>query len=259
MKNVADYSSQEYDEQLARITDEAEVADRAERIGPARRFCTRGKKRALPLPGCSDVFRASSKTKKYLRRLRKSLDRKGLLRKFVLVPDRELHLTMVDLVSSRQYIGLLDAHREKELKSEVRRIFKQMGKTKLRAPRMNIRGLTIFPKSSPTVLVAAVGYNKARDYITLVNFRKYFLDCSTTLQDMGVTREFPYTFHITLAYAEDFLEREERRALAQGIQKTNKRIAANSLHAFRIRRASLVKFDDMSRFVPCGAPFVFRT
>lgn len=171
-------------------------------------------------------------------------------KKCVPVPDDTLHMTLADLISQQAYVlNVKESKRERELIDEVKNIFDDFTSNNQHdIPQMKLKGLSLVPQS-PVCLVAIVDPRTPKDCTTLMELRRFIHDRSPILIDMGVKRQFPYVFHITLAYIEGFLSKDDRNQLKDKILELNKSIFHNSkVIPFNILSAELRKFDDVSRF-----------
>ncbi len=258
MSTIKDYSFHNYSDKIYQLLREEEIFARVEKLQIARRFCLTCAT-ALPLPGYTIITlpRGEEENKTNLEAYNALLEvRKQLFnntdyaQKCVPVPDNSLHMTLADLVSQQTYVlNVKEPNRGNELIKEVKNIFDDFtSKGPRSVPQMTVKGLSLVPQS-PVCLVAIVGPRTPKDYTTLMELRYFIYDKSPILMDMGVKRHFPYVFHITLAYIEEFLSQDECNHLKDKILEVNTTVFDSDKDiVFNILSAEFRKFDDVSRF-----------
>lgn len=161
-------------------------------------------------------------------------------------PVTAFHLTVADLVAERTYTS----SEEQQLLQALSFIFNQL--TLNGEVRFQILGLSLFAAG---FIIAVVGAADSSGYERLMLFRNAIYN-DLQIHDLGVERKFKFTGHITLAYIEDALTKQDRDRIAEVLTEANRSLFVKPL-PLEVMRAEVRKFEDMSAFYRQGGWPVF--
>lgn len=163
---------------------------------------------------------------------------------FYMLPADSFHQTIANTLSAERFknnvlfAGLDDAYPR-----YVDQAFKNTYVTRQTSPiRMRLIGLSVFGTAIGVLGV----FEKDADYKRITDFRSgFYEDAQLNQLDVKMTR--PFIGHITLAYAEQKLNKNQRSHLANTINDLNDQLFAKK-HYFLISQTELRRYEHLAEF-----------
>ena len=235
------------------MVSELGIAQKLVELVPAGRFCIQCGM-AIPLPGYTIITtpfenennEGNKQAYEVLAKVQDELLKRLDIPKYAKTPKESFHMTVADLISKQDYmLNIERLGREDDFVRMVRRLFTadKVIRVGNQSPEMLINGLSLFP----SFVIAVVSSEDKTSYNKLLDFR------NAIYSDKGLQKRaikapgFKYTFHVTLAYIEDYLTIDECKRLKCTLAELNQRYFATPL-PFKVLHAELRKFNDMSCF-----------
>jgi len=243
-----------YNQRIESMLHDEAISDRACKAkGPAGRFKMDDAENWEPMehPGYTVItpsFEDESHNVKTYARLgdiQHVLLKQLTLSKLAPAPVTAFHITVADLVAGEVYKNRVKGASEQELLQALSSIFSQLI---LAGPMcMKVLGVSLFTSG---FIIAVVGAVTEEGYERLVLLRNAIYR-DERLRALGVERKFKFTGHITLAYVEEALSRQDQGRLAGALMAINQRFFDNPLPLY-LARAEVRKFDNMLGFYRQG-------
>lgn len=166
------------------------------------------------------------------------------LNSFYMLPPASFHQTVANTLSADRFkANILYAGLEEVYPGMIKSAFDQTIVTRQPHPiRMRLAGLSVFGTS-----IGVLGtFENEADYNRILAFRAgLYEDHQLSKLDVKMTR--PFVGHITLAYAEHRLNKNQREHLANTINEINESVFSKK-HYFVISHTGLRKYDHLAEF-----------
>ncbi len=164
---------------------------------------------------------------------------------FYILPAESFHQTVANTLSADRFKNnILNAGLEETYPSMVANAFESMPQNDDAQPiRMKMAGISIFGTA-----IGILGiFENEDDYNRVINFRSAFYSDEQLAQlDVKMTR--PFIGHITLAYIEQPLNKNQKDNLAEVINDLNKALANEENH-FSISTTGLRRYHHLAEFI----------
>jgi hypothetical protein len=163
---------------------------------------------------------------------------------FYMLPADSFHQTIANTLSAGRYIeNVLNAGLDEAYPSYVAQAFHNTHVTrKLEPVRMRLIGLGILGSA-----ICVLGtFETDADYKLITDFRSGFYE-DRQLNNLNVKMTRPFIGHITLAYAIQRLNKNQREHLANTINEINEQVFSKK-HYFHISQTELRKYDHLAEF-----------
>jgi hypothetical protein len=164
---------------------------------------------------------------------------------FYLLPAESFHQTVANTLSADRFKShILNAGLESTYPAMVAKAFENIPASDITEPiRMKMAGLSIFGTA-----IGILGlFENEEDYDRIVNFRSGFYGDEQLAQlDIRMTR--PFIGHITLAYVEQNLNKNQREQLAKVISGLNETLAPEENY-FSISSTGLRRYHHLAEFI----------
>jgi hypothetical protein len=164
---------------------------------------------------------------------------------FYCLPVESFHQTVANTLSADRFKShILNAGLEDEYPFMVARAFENIPASENAEPiKMKMAGLSIFGTA-----IGILGlFENEEDYDRIVNFRSGFYSDEQLVQlDIKMTR--PFIGHITLAYIEQNLNKNQKDHLAKVIIELNEALAAEENY-FSISLTGLRRYHHLAEFI----------
>lgn len=163
---------------------------------------------------------------------------------FYMLPPESFHQTVANTLSADRYKNnILHAGLDGAYPGMVKNAFSLLPKPQRHAPiRMRLVGLSVFG----TAIGMLGTFDYETDYNRITNFRDGFYD-DVQLENLGIRMTRLFIGHITLAYIEQKLNKNQKEHLATTINELNESIRQNK-HYFLISNTGLRKYDHLAEF-----------
>lgn len=163
---------------------------------------------------------------------------------FYMLPPESFHQTVANTLSADRYkSNILNAGLEAAYPGMVRSAFSKLPKPQRHAPlRMRLIGLSVFG----TAIGMLGTFEYETDYSRITSFRSGFYD-DAQLENLDIRMTRPFIGHITLAYIEQKLNKNQKEHLATTINELNEGIRQHK-HYFLISNTGLRKYDHLAEF-----------
>lgn len=247
-----DENFEEYRTRIAQSITDADIDNKVLGLKPAGKFRRNaaGIYRPEPYPGYTIITPPFLEETENIRTYARLADvQRELLQLvdesiYVPVPVSSFHITIADLISGSGYENKVqNSGYEIALRDSVLRVcYRAVDQIHGCPPSMRICGLTLFP----SVIIAIVSIEDEPGYGRLLRLRELIYD-DTDLKHLGVSKQFSFTGHVTLAYVEEIPTENSLKKLAQAIKQLNQDFFDKPL-PLKIGTAELRKFEDMSRY-----------
>ena len=163
---------------------------------------------------------------------------------FYMLPPDSFHQTIANTLSADKFkTNILFAGLNDVYPRYIGTAFKNTYVTRQENPiRMRLIGLSVFGTAIGVLGV----FERDADYKRITDFRSgFYEDAQLNQLDVKMTR--PFIGHITLAYAERKLNKNQRSHLANTINEINDRVFAKKQY-FLISQAELRQYDHLAEF-----------
>jgi hypothetical protein len=164
---------------------------------------------------------------------------------FYQLPADSFHQTVANTLSADRFKkNILDAGLEAEYPAFVLNAFEQIPPSPVELPiDMKMIGLSIFGTA-----IGMLGiFEREEDYNRILNFRSgFYADPKLSQLDVRMTR--PFIGHITLAYIEHALNKNQKNHLAGVINELNATLAGEDNY-FRIAQTGLRRYHHLAEFI----------
>jgi hypothetical protein len=240
-----------YHQTLVNSVQEERIRILANKIKPAGKFCFAGKTlQPLPYPGYAVVAmlttnKGNDELSPFLTAIQTVLkDNLQPYNSFYMLPPDSFHQTIANTLSAGRYIEqLLQPGLDATFPDMVSNAFKQISIKKSPSPlRMRLIGLSV----AETSIVMSGTFEQEADYNSIVRFREGFYG-DETLATLGVKKTRPFIGHITIAYAEQKLNKNQKQHLADTLNEINGSVSSQRRY-FNISNAALCRYDNLSAF-----------
>jgi len=164
---------------------------------------------------------------------------------FYQLPVESFHQTVANTLSADRFkANILHAGLEQTYPSIVSKAFEQLPVSDNEEPiNMKMAGLSIFGTA-----IGILGlFEDEEDYHRIIDFRKGFYS-NTELASLDVKMTRPFIGHITLAYIEHNLNKNQKEHLADVINEINETLRAESLY-FHISKTGLRRYHHLAEFI----------
>lgn len=164
---------------------------------------------------------------------------------FYMLPSSSFHQTIANTLSAERYkTNILQAGLDQLYPGIVRNAFNNISFVRRQNPvSMRMAGLAIMGNA-----IAMLGtFDYETDYTRILNFRSGFYE-DAQLANLGVRLTRPFIGHITLAYIEQKLNKNQKKHLANTLTELNTVIGAQKRY-FIISNAGLYRYDNLSEFI----------
>jgi 2'-5' RNA ligase len=165
-----------------------------------------------------------------------------------MLPAASFHQTVANTLSAERFKqNILRAGIEQSYPAIVKNAFNNTWVNKQPNPIcMKLVGLSVF---GTAISVLGTFENKA-DYNRIINFRAGFYE-DEQLAGLDVKMTRPFIGHITLAYAEQKLNKNQRDHLANTINDINEQVFSKK-HYFVISNTGLRRYEHLAEFQNAG-------
>lgn len=164
---------------------------------------------------------------------------------FYMLPPESFHQTVANTLSADRFKNnILNAGLEDAYPSLVAKAFANIPATDNTQPiRMKMEGISIFGTA-----IGILGiFENEDDYNRIINFRSaFYSDCQLAQLDVRMTR--PFIGHITLAYIEQPLNKNQKDHLAEVINDLNNSLAEEENY-FSISTTGLRRYHHLAEFI----------
>jgi hypothetical protein len=163
---------------------------------------------------------------------------------FYMLPPESFHQTIANTLSDDRFKdNIIRPGLEGNYPGMVRNAFSNITTFKQPTPiKMRIVGLSIFG----TAIGALGTFEMDADYNRILDFRSgFYEDPQLASLDIKMTR--PFIGHITLAYAEQKLNKNQRDHMANTINEINAQVFSKK-HYFLISNTGLRRYDHLAEF-----------
>lgn len=163
------------------------------------------------------------------------------------LPLASFHLTLADLIAGSTYENAYDrdANYEVNLRTCIEKIFKQYRQQypQPQAPiKWRMHSLIVMPRA----IGVALAPESLDDYEQIINLRRLIYQ-SSELAALGISQQYHFTAHVTLAYFKPIPVNLNRDRVAELLAHLNQSWL-NTMPEFIVDQAELRKFDDMNSF-----------
>ena len=161
------------------------------------------------------------------------------------VPAASLHLTLADLIwNDAYYYAMEKSEFEEHLRYEVAQSFQKCQRLKAEANQIQwqMLGLMVMPRAIAVCLVP----KDESSYLQVLQLRRTIYQ-NSSLSGLGIEQHYHFTAHITLGYFGELSPNLDRDRLGNILSESNQQWLEN-LPEFKIHRAELRKFDDMTHY-----------
>jgi 2'-5' RNA ligase len=164
---------------------------------------------------------------------------------FYQLPVESFHQTVANTLSADRFKEhILNAGLEESYPSIVAGAFEQIQSENSAGPiKMKMAGLSIFGTAIGILGV----FENEEDYNRIVNFRTGFYN-DTHLSQLDVKMTRPFIGHITLAYVEHNLNKNQKEHLADAINEINETLENEQLY-FNITHTGLRRYHHLAEFI----------
>jgi hypothetical protein len=172
------------------------------------------------------------------------------------IPAESFHLTLADLIWDSTYRHALreNPEFEEQLRDRIARSFQQCQPLSHGTPiQFQVLGLIVMTRAVAVCLAPT----DEESYDRILKLRRAIYQ-NSDLMAIGIEQQYYFTPHITLGYFGDTSQVESDR-LSQTFDELNKQWLEQESQTFRVHRAELRKFDDMTNYYrdPSWASFEF--
>jgi hypothetical protein len=166
------------------------------------------------------------------------------LNAFYMLPAASFHQTVANTLSADRFIeNVLAAGLDKDYPAYIDRAFQHTHITRQLQPiRMRLIGLAVFG----TAIGVLGTFDSDADYKRITDFRSGFYE-DAQLNNLDVKMTRPFIGHITLGYAAQKLNKNQREHLANTINEINEQVFSKK-HYFNISQAELRRYDHLAEF-----------
>jgi len=251
MSKMRDLAMHNYNQrQLHEVSDER-VDEAAMKIQPAGNFYFNGKtwvpneymgfavvSMLNNNPGNEDLTALLTEVQRELQDNLRPMD------SFYMLPPESFHQTVANTLSADRFkANILDADLENQYPAMVQNAFDNISTYKQPSPiKMRLVGLSIFG----TAIGVLGTFESDTDYGRILDFRSDFYE-NEQLAGLDVKMTRPFIGHITLAYAEQKLNRNQREHMANTIKEINAYIFSRKRY-FLISNTGLRRYDHLADF-----------
>ncbi|WCT14614.1 DUF1868 domain-containing protein [Mucilaginibacter jinjuensis] len=168
---------------------------------------------------------------------------------FYMLPPESFHQTVANTLSDGRFkANILNAGIEPEYPDMVKSAFDKIAVSRLQNPiKMRAAGLSVFG----TAIGMLFTFDNEADYNRILRFRAGLYD-DTKLAGLDVKMTRPIIGHITLAYIEQKLNKNQKEYLATIINEINEDVRSkNKKNYFLISNTGLRRYDHLAEF--CNA------
>jgi 2'-5' RNA ligase len=164
---------------------------------------------------------------------------------FYLLPTESFHQTVANTLSAERFNEhILNVGREGIYPSLIKSAFNEIAAEKRDTPiRMKMAGLSIFG----TAIGILGTFEKVEDYNAITAFRTGFYG-NATLAKLDVRMTRPFIGHITLAYVEQNLNKNQKEHLADVVTEINEALAKEDNY-FTISATGLRRYHHLAEFI----------
>jgi hypothetical protein len=162
------------------------------------------------------------------------------------VPKESFHLTLADLIwdSTYRHASQENPDFEPQLQAQIAQIFQQSGElTEGKPLQFQILGLMVMTRA----IGVCLSPTDPRSHDRLLKFRSNIYQ-TRELMGLGIEQQYYFTPHITLGYFGDIPPADQLSQLSEQFDGLNQRWIGKDPQEFRVQRAELRKFDDMTRY-----------
>jgi 2'-5' RNA ligase len=165
-----------------------------------------------------------------------------------LLPKESFHQTIANCLSANRYKNTITENGlEQEIPEIISSVLKQMNNAE-DAPslKMKMIGLGVF-----STAIGLLGiFENANDYQRVLDFRKKFYG-NEKVAELGIQMTRPFIGHITLAYIEENISKNEKDELAKIINNINSQLKEESNYFF-LHQTTLMYYSHLAEF--CREP-----
>ncbi len=168
---------------------------------------------------------------------------------FYMLPPESFHQTVANTLSDGRFkTNVLNAGIEAEYPDMVKQAFDKISVNRLQNPiKMRAAGLSVFG----TAIGMLFTFDNEADYNRILRFRAGLYD-DEKLAGLDVKMTRPFIGHITLAYIEQKLNKNQKEHLATIINEINEDVRSNAKkNYFLISNTGLRRYDHLAEF--CNA------
>jgi hypothetical protein len=166
---------------------------------------------------------------------------------FYMLPKESFHQTVANTLSDKRFkANILNAGIEPVYPDMVRDAFDKIPVARLQTPvKMRAAGLSVFG----TAIGMLFTFDNETDYNRILRFRAGLYD-DEKLAGLDIKMTRPFIGHITLAYAEQKLNKNQKEHLATIVNEINEQVRAKKNY-FLISNTGLRRYDHLAEF--CNA------
>ena len=249
--SVRDLTFYNYNERQLREVSAANVMDSAMKVQPAGNFQFDGEiwmpseYKGFAVVSMLNSNPGNEELASVLTDVQKELDENlRPINSFYMLPPDSFHQTVANTLSADRFKeNILNTGLEKHYPAMVNNAFNNVATIKQNTPiRMRLIGLSVFG----TAIGVLGTFENDADYSRIVDFRSSFYeDQQLTSVDVKMTR--PFIGHITLAYAEQKLNKNQREHLANTINEINTQVFSKRRY-FLIYNTGLRRYEHLAEF-----------
>jgi len=166
---------------------------------------------------------------------------------FYMLPKESFHQTVANTLSDNRFkTNILNAGIEPVYPDMVKQAFDKIPAARLQTPiKMRAAGLSVFG----TAIGMLFTFDNETDYNRILRFRAGLYD-DEKLVGLDVKMTRPFIGHITLAYAEQKLNKNQKEYLATIVNEINEQVRSKKNY-FLISNTGLRRYDHLAEF--CNA------
>jgi len=166
---------------------------------------------------------------------------------FYMLPKESFHQTVANTLSDNRFkTNILNAGIEPVYPDMVKQAFDKIPAARLQTPiKMRAAGLSVFG----TAIGMLFTFDNETDYNRILRFRAGLYD-DEKLAGLDVKMTRPFIGHITLAYAEQKLNKNQKEYLATIVNEINEQVRSKKNY-FLISNTGLRRYDHLAEF--CNA------